>query len=71
MKFVKDWRQVLDRAWSVRLMVLAVLLSGVEVLAPLLGNMLEAGQTAALTALVTICACVARILAQREFEHGA
>ena len=34
MKLVSDWRHVLRNAWSVRLIVLAALLSGLEVVLP-------------------------------------
>lgn len=37
MKPIKDWRRVARRAWSVRLIVLAAVLSGLESIVPLLG----------------------------------
>ncbi|WP_081455273.1 DUF7940 domain-containing protein [Roseibium aggregatum] len=43
MKLVSDWRAVLQRAWSVRLMLLAALLSGAEVALPFLGDFFAAG----------------------------
>jgi hypothetical protein len=42
MKLVANWRAVLRCAWSIRLMILAGLLSGVEVALPLLDGVNEA-----------------------------
>jgi len=36
MKPIKNWRAVLKKAWSVRLMILAAVLAGVEVILPFL-----------------------------------
>ncbi|WP_184117430.1 hypothetical protein [Aminobacter sp. DSM 101952] len=40
MTLVANWRAVLRQAWSVRLMLLAALLSGIEVMLPLVGGLL-------------------------------
>ncbi|MEO9528400.1 hypothetical protein [Roseibium sp.] len=69
MKFITDWRQVLGKAWSVRLMLLAAFLSGVEVVSPWLGGFLEPGHLALFSALATSGAFVARFLAQKDFDH--
>lgn len=68
MRLVADWRRVLRRAWSIRLMILAGLLSGVEVALPLADGLLPvpAGVFAALSALTTAGAFVARLLAQKD-----
>ncbi|WP_269580853.1 DUF7940 domain-containing protein [Roseibium sp. Sym1] len=70
MKFIKDWRQVLRWAWSVRLMGLAALLSAVEAVSPHLGGVLAPGQLALVSALATTGAVVARILVQKDLDHG-
>jgi len=69
LKLTADWRSVLRRAWSVRLMVLAAVLSAAEVALPFLGDFIEPGYLAALSGLSTAGAFVARILAQKDFEH--
>jgi len=70
MKPVPNWRKVLRRAWSVRLMILAALLSGFEVALPLLDGLLPipAGVFAALSGLTVGGAFIARIVAQKEFS---
>ena len=69
---IKDWRWVLRKAWSVRLMFLAAILSGLEWLLPMLGDFIPKGWFGFLGFIVTVAACAARFLAQRsvEDEHG-
>ncbi|MCS0497847.1 hypothetical protein NVS89_22405 [Ancylobacter sp. MQZ15Z-1] len=67
MRLVNDWRAVLTRAWSVRLLVLAGLLSGLEAALPYLGELpIPAGLLATLTTFVVAGAFVARLLAQKS-----
>ncbi|WP_299817491.1 hypothetical protein [uncultured Roseibium sp.] len=70
MTIVPDWRRVLKRAWSVRLIVFAALFSSAEVALPFLGDFISPGRMAALSALATAGAFVARILAQKDMEDG-
>ncbi|MES0880498.1 hypothetical protein [Roseibium sp. SCP14] len=70
MRLISNWRRVLRRAWSVRLMIFAALLSGAEVALPFLGDFIEPGRLALLSALSTAGAFVARILAQRNYRDG-
>ncbi|MDF1606944.1 hypothetical protein PZ897_02005 [Hoeflea sp. YIM 152468] len=68
MTLLPDWRRVLRRAWSVRLMILAAVLSGAEVALPFLDGLLEIapGVFAALSALTTAAAFAARLIAQKD-----
>lgn len=73
MKLVANWRRVVRKAWSVRLMLLAAFLSAVEVGLGLtdartLG--LPEGAFAATSCLVTALAFVARFLAQPDMEDA-
>lgn len=67
MTLAHDWRDILKRAWSVRLIALAAVLSGLEVALPFIPALerVPMGVFAALSALVTAAALVARIVAQR------
>jgi hypothetical protein len=62
MKLLANWRDVLSRAWSVRLIILAAILSGAEVTLSMLDGVLNipAGIFAALTGLVGAAALFAR-----------
>lgn len=68
MHLVSDWRRVLKRAWSIRLMILAGILSGIEVVLSLpdIADRLDwpQGIFAALSGLTTAAAFVARLVAQ-------
>lgn len=67
MRLVTNWREVLRRAWSVRLMLLAAALSGLEVAMPLVGHVLPipTGAFAGLSFIITAGAFVARFVAQK------
>lgn len=70
---VDDWRKVLRKAWSLRLIALAGVLSGAEIALPLLDGVLSMprGLFAALSALATGGAFVSRLVAQKELRDGA
>jgi hypothetical protein len=72
MKLIDDWKDVLKRAHSVKFMVLAAILSGVEVLfqlaEPTLSESMPKGLFPALAGLVTAAGVVARVLAQNEAQ---
>lgn len=69
MKLVWNWREVLRKAWSVRLMILAAVLSGVEVALPFFGDSLPRGVFALLSMLVVGGAFVARLMAQKGLSE--
>ena len=73
MTLIPDWRLVLRRAWSIRLILLAGLFAGaavaVELMSPdMLG--LPPEIFAALAAVVNAVALLARLLAQKEMPDG-
>lgn len=72
MKLVANWRAVLRRAWSSRLMLLAGLLSGLEVVLPLLNGVLPIppGIFAALSFVTVAAAFIARVIAQKDLNNG-
>ena len=65
-----DWKAILTKAWSVKLLIVAGLLSGIEavmqIVEPTLAGSLPPGAFAALSGLVTAGALVARVLSQNE-----
>lgn len=69
MRLIDEWRWLIKRAWSVRLMVVAALLSGLEVCLSVMSayqvdTPIPAGLFAILSGLVTVAALVARFVAQ-------
>ena len=73
MKLIHDWPLVLRHAWSVRLIVLAGLLTGAEAILPFFPELfgLTAQTWALLTFLIVMAALVARLIAQQSISGGA
>lgn len=61
-----NWRNIVRKAWSIRLMALAVLLTVAEVVLPFFAHDLPNGLFAALSGVVVAGAFVARLLAQKD-----
>lgn len=68
MQLIENWRVVLRKAWSSRLILLAAGLSGVEVVLPFLQSALPVGLFALASFLVTAAALVARLVAQPQLH---
>lgn len=64
----QDWRAILRKAWSIRLMLLAGLLTGCEAILPLFVADLPRNLFAAASLIVITAALVARIVAQRDMR---
>ena len=63
-----EWRTIVRKAWSVRLIVLAFVLSAAEVMLPFFDDAFPKGIFAALSGLTVAGAFVARLIAQKEFQ---
>ncbi len=75
MRLLKNWRTILVRAWSIRLMILAGVLSGIEVFVQIvlaLGLDLPVPPMvfAALSALASTGALIARLVAQEGITNA-
>ena len=71
MKLIDNWRTVLRKAWSMRFMALATLLSGLEVTLPMLdADLLPTGVLAAAGGVVTALALLVRLVAQKEISDA-
>lgn len=68
MMLIPNWRRVAKKAWSVRLMAAASLLTGCEAALPLFGEAIPRGTFALLTFFVVTLALLARFLAQKELH---
>lgn len=68
---VADWRRVLRRAWSIRLIVIAAVLSGLEVVIPIFADNppISRGGFAGVSFIVTAGAFVARIFAHDDWRR--
>jgi hypothetical protein len=70
MKLAPNWKKLIRKAWSMRLMVLAFWLSVAEAVMPFLSDSFPPRLFAILSGLVIAFAWIARIVAQKEFEDG-
>ena len=64
MELIPEWRKVLRYGWSIRLILLAGLLSGLEVILPMCTDLIPPKVFAGLSLIVTALAFIARIIAQ-------
>lgn len=62
-----DWRRILRKAWSIRFIILAGLLSGAEVILPFFADAIPRGIFAVLSFAAVSAAFIARIVAQKDF----
>ena len=69
MELIEDWRKVLKHAWSIRLIILAGILSGLEVILPMFTDMIPGKLFAILSMVVTALAFVTRVIAQPKMRN--
>lgn len=69
MTLLNDWRHVLRKAWSIRLTIIAGLLSAMEVVLPLFMDTMPRGIFSVLTLVAVAGAFIARLTAQKEFSN--
>ena len=68
-----DWKLILKKAWSIRLIILVGILSGVETLIPLFGGDIPhqyIGYFSAATLIISVAALIARIVMQEELQNN-
>lgn len=66
MKLYDNWKEILRKAWSIRFMVIAGVLSGIEVVLPLFHENIPKNLFAALSMVFVASALIARLVAQKE-----
>ena len=64
-----DWRKIVRRAWSIRLSIVAAILTAAEVVVPLFGDVLPRGVFVLLAFSASIGAAIARLVAQPEMHR--
>ena len=66
---IPNWKSVLKRAWSVKFLGLAAVISGCEVVMQVAGNsIMPSWVVPAVTGLLAAFGILARVLAQKEAE---
>ncbi len=69
MNLVPEWKWLLRKTWSIRLVILSALLSGFEVILPLFVDTIPRNLFAALSMCSAIAAGIARVVAQPKMER--
>lgn len=69
-KIIPNWKSILKHAWSIRLMLLAGLLSGIEVALPFFVDDFPKGVAAGLSLAVTFAALISRLVAQQGITNA-
>lgn len=65
MQLYPNWKEIVRRSWSLRFIILAGILSGLEVALPLFSDEIPRNIFAALSFVAVSAAFVARLVAQR------
>lgn len=68
MKLYENWQDIVRRAWSIRFIILAGVLSGCEVILPLFYDAFPRHVFAILSMISVTAAFVSRIVAQKDLE---
>lgn len=69
MSLIYNWRDVLKKAWSMRLMFIAAILSGAEIVLPLFSESIPRGAFAVGSFITVAAAFAARLLAQKGLSE--
>lgn len=68
MRLHQDWKRIVKKAWSFRLLLIAGLLSGCEVVLPYYSDSFPRSMFAILSIVVTLLATIARVTSQNGFN---
>lgn len=72
MSLLPDWKSILTKAWSVKFLALAGVVSAAEAVIQIAGvQMLPAGVAPAMIGVLSALGILARVLAQKEAEDVA
>jgi len=71
LNLIPDWKLIARKAWSVRLMAIASILSGCEAVLPYAEFMLPRGSFALLSFVIVTLALLARFVAQRDIQDAS
>lgn len=69
MRLNENWRRILGKSWSLRLVALIGILQALDAVLPLLGTSTPSGVVNALSILAAIGAAVARVVVQPDIER--
>ena len=65
-KLYPNWKEILRKAWSIKFMIIAGLLSAGEVVLPMFGDSIPRALFASLSGFFCCAAFIARLVAQKD-----
>lgn len=68
MKLYSNWKDIIKKAWSIKFIILAGILSASEVILPLFFDYFDRGTFAILSFIAVFGAFVSRLVAQKDVE---
>jgi hypothetical protein len=68
MKLYTNWKEIVRKAWSIKFIILAGVLSASEVILPLFFDYFDRGTFAILSFLAVSGAFISRLIAQKDIE---
>jgi hypothetical protein len=68
MRLRKNWRTILRKAWTIRILILAGLLTALEVILPHFSEAIPHAVFASVNGMLVGSAFVARLMAQKEID---
>jgi hypothetical protein len=68
MKLYTNWKEIIRKAWSIKFIILAGVLSASEVILPLFFDYFDRGTFAILSFIAVSGAFVSRLIAQKDIE---
>jgi hypothetical protein len=68
MKLYANWKEIVRKAWSIKFIILAGLLSATEVVLPLFFDYFDRGTFAALSFIAVSAAFISRLIAQKGIQ---
>lgn len=70
MKLQEDWKRIIRKAWSVRLVAVSAVFSAAEIVIPIYGDALPRDTFAIVSVIACVGAIIARLIAQKDFKDG-
>lgn len=68
MKLYTNWKEIVRKAWSIKFIILAGILSASEVILPLFFDYFDRGTFAVLSFVAVSGAFITRLIAQKDIE---
>jgi hypothetical protein len=69
MKLYSNWKEIVKKAWSIRFVILAGILSAIEAILPFFYDVFSRGTFAILSFIAIVLAFVSRLVVQKGIDE--